>query len=291
MWGMMIRLAINNCRKLGVPRLYLPDWHYKFHCMNLVLYPALSCIRLLESRRKGEMHVGCVQIELTSFVTLNPTPCCVGLVSKKDNFLDDGINVMKTNLSGGNQTETWFFERLKDIVSDLRSPCCFETLSLPPCLKHWEGIRLKEWCSFSTKLHRSILMKLSLSLCCPPPILPHHLFLIDKKVKFYCLFESELICWILTLWMSTMVMSLLEVLEHWYEAVLSPWTTSPQFNIPYILLAIPLLRHLSELTPGLNGSGCRASHLNVVNSTSTKTVPLSLTLSILDSFETISSIS
>ena len=41
----------------------------------------------------------------------------------------------------------------------------------------------------------------------------------------------------------------------------------------------------------LDHSGCRASHLNGVSSTSTKAVPLSLRLSILHSFETTSSIS
>ena len=50
------------------------------------------------------------------------------------------------------------------------------------------------------------------------------------------------------------------------------------------------LRHLSESTPGLDDSGCRASHLNAVSLTSTKAVPLSLSLSILHSFETTSSI-
>ena len=47
----------------------------------------------------------------------------------------------------------------------------------------------------------------------------------------------------------------------------------------------------AESTSDLDDSGCRASHLNVVSLISTKAVPLSLRLSILHSFETISSIS
>lgn len=42
---------------------------------------------------------------------------------------------------------------------------------------------------------------------------------------------------------------------------------------------------------GLDDSGCMPSHLNVVSSTSTKVVPLSLRLSILHAFETSSSVS
>ena len=80
--------------------------------------------------------------------------------------------------------------------------------------------------------------------------------------------------------MSTELVILLKTLGHWYEAV-----------FPCILLLIPFLRHLSESRPGLNDSECRARHLNVVSSTSTKAVLLSLRLSILHSFETTSSIS
>ena len=70
------------------------------------LGPVLFCVRLLESRIKGGKRIGCVLIELTSFVALHPPPCCVDLVSKKDNFLADGINMMQTDLSGDDQTET-----------------------------------------------------------------------------------------------------------------------------------------------------------------------------------------
>ena len=56
-------------------------------------------------------------------------------------------------------------------------------------------------------------------------------------------------------------------------------------------LPIPFLRYLSELTPGLDDFGCRAFHLNAVGLTSTKAVPLSLRLSVLNSFETTFSIS
>ena len=59
----------------------------------------------------------------------------------------------------------------------------------------------------------------------------------------------------------------------------------------YILLFITFLRYLSESTTGLDGSVCRGSHLKDLSSTSTRAVPLSLRLSILHSFETISSIS
>ena len=68
-------------------------------------------------------------------------------------------------------------------------------------------------------------------------------------------------------------------------------TLGIHFKLPWIILPIYSLRHLSESKLGLDDSGCRASHLNVVNSTSTKVVPLSLRLSILHLFETISSIS
>ena len=64
------------------------------------LGPVLLCVRLLESRRKGGKRIGCVLIELISFVALYPRPCCVGLVSKNDNFLADGLDAMQTDLSG-----------------------------------------------------------------------------------------------------------------------------------------------------------------------------------------------
>ena len=51
-------------------------------------------------------RIGCVLIDLTSFVTLHPQPYCLGLVSKKDNLLADDTDVMQTNLSGDDQTET-----------------------------------------------------------------------------------------------------------------------------------------------------------------------------------------
>ena len=56
-------------------------------------------------------------------------------------------------------------------------------------------------------------------------------------------------------------------------------------------LPVSFLRYLSELTPGLDDSGCRDFHLNAVGLTSTKAVPLSLRLSVSNSFETTSSIS
>ena len=66
------------------------------------LGPVLFCVRLLNQRGKGSggKRIACVLIELTSFVALYPPPCCVGLVSKKENFLADGIDVMQTDLSG-----------------------------------------------------------------------------------------------------------------------------------------------------------------------------------------------
>ena len=64
------------------------------------LGPVLFCVRLLESRRKGGKRIGCVLTELTSFVVLHSPPCSVRLVSKKDNFLADGTEVMQTDLSG-----------------------------------------------------------------------------------------------------------------------------------------------------------------------------------------------
>ena len=50
----------------------------------------LFCVRLLESRAKRGKLIGCVLTELTHFVALHLLPCCVSLVSKKDNFLADG---------------------------------------------------------------------------------------------------------------------------------------------------------------------------------------------------------
>lgn len=70
------------------------------------LGPVLSSVRLLESRRKWGRGKGYVLNELTSFIALHPRPWCVGLVSKKDHFLPDGIDVMETDLSGDEQTET-----------------------------------------------------------------------------------------------------------------------------------------------------------------------------------------
>ena len=58
----------------------------------------------------------------------------------------------------------------------------------------------------------------------------------------------------------------------------SPWTTSPHFKLPCILLLIPFLTHLSKSLPDLDDSGWIAFHLNVVISTSTKSVPLVLRL-------------
>ena len=49
------------------------------------LGPVLFCVRLLESRAKRGKLIGCVLTELTHLL-----PCCVSLVSKKDNFLADG---------------------------------------------------------------------------------------------------------------------------------------------------------------------------------------------------------
>ena len=43
------------------------------------LGPVLFCVRPLESRRKGGKCIGCVLIQLTSFIALHSPPCCVGL--------------------------------------------------------------------------------------------------------------------------------------------------------------------------------------------------------------------
>ena len=96
----------------------------------------LFCVRLLESRRTGGKRIGCVLIEFTSFPALHPHPSYVGLVSKKYNFLADGVDVIQTDLTGDDQTKTWFFQRLEDTVSNPRSPCCFMTSNLLPCLEH-----------------------------------------------------------------------------------------------------------------------------------------------------------
>lgn len=50
----MTGLAINML-KPGVPRLYLPDWHYKDqcnHCMNLVLYYLGKTLGIKEKEMK-----------------------------------------------------------------------------------------------------------------------------------------------------------------------------------------------------------------------------------------------
>ena len=66
----------------------------------------LFCVRLLESRRTGGKRIGCVLIEFTSFPALHPHPSYVGLVSKKYNFLADGVDVIQTDLTGDDQTKT-----------------------------------------------------------------------------------------------------------------------------------------------------------------------------------------
>ena len=63
---------------------------------------------------------------IDQFTALHPHPCCVGLISKKYNFLADGVDVMQTDLIGDDQTETLFFERLEDTVSNPRMPTCLE---------------------------------------------------------------------------------------------------------------------------------------------------------------------
>ena len=70
------------------------------------LGPVLSSVRLLESRRKWGRGTGYVLNELTSFIALHPRPWCVGLVSKKDHFLADGIDVMERDLSGDEQIDS-----------------------------------------------------------------------------------------------------------------------------------------------------------------------------------------
>ena len=138
---------------------------------------------------------------------------------------------------------------------------------------------------FFNQLFRLLFIKLSLfGLLCPP-------FSVDRKLLFCCLFRSELTWLILTWWMPTKPVLFLYVLGHWYKGAAPPWITSPQLELVYMQLPIPFLRYLSELTPGLDDFGCRAFHLNAVGLTSTKAVPLSLRLSVLNSFETTSSIS
>ena len=55
-------------------------------------------------------RIGSVLIDLTSFVTLHPQSCGLGLASKKDNLLADDIDVMQTNLSGDDQPRLDFLK-------------------------------------------------------------------------------------------------------------------------------------------------------------------------------------
>ena len=80
--------------------MLLPDWHHKYHCMNLVLVLCYFVCDSWNQGERGEERIGCVLIQLTSSVALHPPLCCMGLVSKKDNFLTDSIDVMQTDLSG-----------------------------------------------------------------------------------------------------------------------------------------------------------------------------------------------
>ena len=70
------------------------------------LATVLFCVKLLESRRKGEERIGNALVELTSFVASHPPICCVGLVSIKNNVLADSMDVIQTDLSGDDQTKT-----------------------------------------------------------------------------------------------------------------------------------------------------------------------------------------
>ena len=63
--------------------------------MNL----ALILHKTLGTKQKAGRHREHIS-KLTSFVALYPLTCCLVLVSKKDNFLADGIDVMQTDLSG-----------------------------------------------------------------------------------------------------------------------------------------------------------------------------------------------
>ena len=120
--------------------------------------PILYWVKLLELRRKGREHIGFVLIELTGFVALHPPPCCVGLVSKKDDFLADGIDLMQNDLSSDGQTKTWFFEKLEDTVSNPRNPCCFVTPNLPPCLEPGKVFSWNSYVSSQISFDKAIIV-------------------------------------------------------------------------------------------------------------------------------------
>ena len=132
-WGMMLGLAINNCRSLG---------HQSCVCQtgttSIIVWTWFCTIlhKTLGIKEKGGKHIGCVLIQLASFVVLYQPPCCVGLVSKKDNFLADSIDVMKADLSGDNQEET---------VSNSRFPA---VSWLPISLLVYSAGKVFNWNSF-----------------------------------------------------------------------------------------------------------------------------------------------
>ena len=189
MWRMMIGLAINNSRSLGYQGCVCQTGS-----KSIIVWTwscTISSKTLGIKEKEGNAYRICPNgTDQFCYIASTLLLC---LVFKKDNFLDDRIDVMQTDLSGDEQTETWFFERLEDTVFNLRSPCCFVTPNLSPCLEHWDDIRLEELCSFSTKLPWSLLIELSLfDFMCPP-------FSIDRKLLFSCLFGSELI-WLILTW-------------------------------------------------------------------------------------------